>query len=413
MLNEIEILKNMEYVRTGGSSKEEKCAKYIVSLLKDIGIKGQIEEFKVQDAKIEKCSLKITKPYNKTIECLAYKNGSNANNLKKELFYLRNTNSKAELSKVKDKIVLIDKLGIPYWTFKDLLEYGAAGFITLYGKLQYEDNDIDQKELRGSLRELGSLPACSVNVKDFYEMVRQGATEAVLDIKQEEIKTTKSRNVVANIKGEDDRTIIFTAHYDSTPLSKGIYDNATGSVGILKLCEYFKQNKPKHNLIFVWCGSEERGLLGSKAYCIKHKKSLDKIDLCINLDMIGSNLGHFIACITGEEKLVNYLEYFGRINGYGIDAYQGVYSSDSTPFADNGIPAVSFARITEHEPIHVRYDDMKTINEVVIKKDIETILEFSKLMANADIIPVNRIIPDNMKEKLDYYLFRKREKELV
>ena len=411
MIREIDVLKNMAYTRTGGSKQELKCAKYLQAELKKIGLNSHLEEFPVQAAKISKCSLEVTKPYKKKIECLGYFN-SGSKTIEKEFYYLRNKNSKVELVNCKDKIVLVDG-GMPYWVYYDLLNAKAAGFITCNGNLQEQDRDIDQKELREPLKKLGKIPGVNINGKDAYDLVMNKASKVKITLNQTEIKNVKSRNVVCDIKGKDDRTIVFTAHYDSTPLSKGVYDNATGSVGILKVAEYFASNKPEHSLRFIWCGSEERGLLGSKAYCIKHKKELNKIDLCINLDMIGSNMGEFIACITGEEKFMNYVEYFANEIGTPIRAYQDVYSSDSTPFADNDIPAISFARLTNLEPIHNRYDDMKTVNEDIMIKDCQTILEFSKRMANAKIIPVNRVMPDDVKKKLDYYLLRERKNKLI
>lgn len=407
MIKENNILKNMEYVRTGGSKEELKCAKYIQSELKKLGLKSSIEEFSVQAAKINKCSLEVTKPYKKKIKCLGYFN-SGSKTLTKPLFYLRNRESEIELEQCKGKIVLLDNM-MPYWVYSDILKHGAVGFITCNGNLQEPDTDIDQKELREPLKKLGQIPGININAKDAYDLVMNQAQEVKIVLDQKEIKNVKSRNVVCDIKGEDNQTIVFTAHYDSTPLSKGIYDNATGSVGILKVAEYYATHKPKHNLKFVWCGSEERGLLGSKAFCVKHKKELSKINLCINLDMIGSNMGNFIACVTAEDKLVNYVEYFSKEIGQAIDAYQDVYSSDSTPFADNGIPAISFARVTRLEPIHNRYDDMHTVTQEMMRNDTNIIVEFAKRMAESKLIPVNRVMPENMKEKLDYYLTRKRK----
>ena len=43
------------------------------------------------------------------------------------------------------------------------------------------------------------------------------------------------------------------------------YDNMSGSVGILGIAEHFAKNPHRYGLRFIWCGSEERGLLGSKA----------------------------------------------------------------------------------------------------------------------------------------------------
>jgi hypothetical protein len=44
-----------------------------------------------------------------------------------------------------------------------------------------------------------------------------------------------------------------------------------------------------------------------------------------------------------------------------------------------------------------------------MEKDIDFIAKFVDTMANAKRLPVERIIPDNMKEKLDIYLCRKRD----
>src|SRR5699024_6139448 len=126
---------------------------------------------------------------------------------------------------------------------------------------------------------------------------------------------------------------------------KGAYDNMSGSIGLMAIAEHFLKNTHRYTLRFIWCGSEERGLLGSKAYCAAHEDALEKVVLNINLDMIGSVMGRFIACCTAEEKLVGYIEYMASEKGFGMKAYQDVYSSDSTPFADKGVPAVSFARI--------------------------------------------------------------------
>ena len=148
------------------------------------------------------------------------------------------------------------------------------------------------------------------------------------------------------------------------------------------------------------------------AYCAAHEQELSGIAMVINLDMIGSIMGHFIACVTAETKLVHYVSYMGAELGTSIRAYQDVYSSDSTPFADKGIPAISFARIAAKElaPIHNRYDTLDVMKAEQMLSDIDFITVFSDRMTNAALCPVAREIPDNVKEKLDEYLLRKRPK---
>lgn len=408
MLNEMNFLQNLNYVRTGGSKQELKAANYIKSELNKMGLKARLEDFDVQAAKIEKVSLEVVKPYKAKIKCAGFMCAKNTKSLEKELYYYRGKDN-TTCHDVKNKIVLFDH-GLAYWEYKDIFEKGAAGFIVCNGNLINDNQDIDLRELRGPHREVGELPGVAINISSAFEMIQKGAQVVRIKNIQKPYKNN-SRNVVLDIKGKKKETIVFTAHYDSTALSKGMYDNATGSLGLMKIAEYYSNHTPNYNLTFVWCGSEERGLLGSKAYVKKHKKELKNYRLCINLDMIGTALGGFLACVTGEDKLVNYIEYFSKEESFSIHSYAGVYSSDSTPFADNGVPAVSFARITNYSPIHCRYDEIGMLNKDIIKQDINFILNFTKRIDNSKVMPVNKVIPEKIKEELDYYLLRKRKVE--
>jgi len=180
-------------------------------------------------------------------------------------------------------------------------------------------------------------------------------------------------------------------------------------VGLLGILEHFVKRPRNYGLRFIWCGSEERGLLGSKAYC-ENEENLKNCVLCINLDMIGCIMGKFISCVTAEEKLCNYISYFSLEQGMGVAVSQDVYSSDSTPFADKGIPAVSFARIAPNNTatIHNSYDTPAVMSGQQMAQDIRYLIAFSERMANAAHCPVAKEMPQNMKDKLDQYLCRKR-----
>lgn len=406
MIKELDILRNLEYVRTSGSEEELKAAEYIKEVLKEIGIESEIEEFKVNGEVIDKQELTITRPYLKTIECKAYYGSGNCEKLKKEFYYLRD-DSDISLANVKDKIVYVDGY-LRHWLYSDLYNNGAAGFICANGYLFDGNKDIDQRELRPGQREIGIIPGVQINVKDSYEMVQNEVSEVEMTISQHEVDKY-SHNVIARIQGADDDVIVFSAHYDSTSLSKGINDNATGVVALIRMAEYFSSHKPKHSLIFVFTGSEERGLLGGKAYVQRHEEELGNIKLNINVDMIGETMGSLSAYVTGEMEMVSYLKYFAKEKAYPLKTRQGVASTDSTAFADKGIPAIAFNRSSNLQPIHLRYDDLSQISIPVLQKDIEFILNFAIRMANAAIIPIKRTIPDKLKEELDIYLLRKRK----
>jgi Iap family predicted aminopeptidase len=100
------------------------------------------------------------------------------------------------------------------------------------------------------------------------------------------------------------------------------------------------------------------------------------------------------------------------MHGVCIESRQDVYSSDSTPFADAGVPAISFARIapTNTATVHNRYDTPAIMSGPQMVYDIDFIRLFADQMVNAVICPVKREMPDKMKDKLDTYLSRKRSK---
>ena len=399
------IFNETAYVRTGGSDSELRAAEYIKGICEEMGIRAYLEEFEVDMADIKSATLTVD---GKDIPCKGYL-CAGSSEIEAPLYYLTD-DDRYSLSLCKGKIVIFDGY-LGGWKYRDLLENGAVGFITYDGNVNYTDRDIDQRELRSYISNGEKIPGVNINAKDAVEIIKNRAQNAKISLSQDEYKGT-SRNVIADVEGKIKDKILFTAHYDTTSLSQGAYDNMSGCVGLLALCEYFAKNTPRYSMRFIFCGSEERGLLGSKAYCSAHEEELGDVALVINLDMIGSIMGKFIACVTAENDLVSYVNYLGSELGFQVKAYQDVYSSDSTPFADKGVPAISFARIAGRElaPIHNSYDTAKVMSADQMKKDIDFITAFSSRMANAEICPVSKTIPDNIRTKLDEYLLRSRKK---
>lgn len=401
--NIMKVFSDTAYIRVGGRPAEKKAAEYLRQQVAEFGLEAALEPFDVPMGDIEEAMLLVD---GVSIPCKGYM-CAGSSTVEAPFYYLR-TNDAWSLRQCKGKIVLIDGY-LGYWIYQDLLENGAVGFVTYDGHVNYADRDIDARELRSYVSNGKIIPGVNINVKDAVSLIEKGVKSAKIVLKQKEYMGT-SQNVVLDMPGEVDEYIVFTAHYDSTPLSQGAYDNMSGSIGLLGIAEHFAKNPHRYGLRFVWCGCEERGLLGSKAYCTAHEEELSKIVLNVNLDMIGCIMGKFIACATAEEKLVNYIEYFAAEMGHEIKVSQDVYSSDSTPFADRGIPAISFARTSPNNTatIHNSYDTVKLMNGAQMAEDIDFLIVFTNRMANAKLCPVKREMPDNMKEKLDTYLCRKR-----
>ena len=407
-----ELLEKLYFVRTGGSNEELKAANILKEECEKLGVKAELESFKVDGCNIKKAELKFI-DVDLEIECAGVGMSSSTpeEGLTADFTYIT-CQADAEIQDVEGKICLIHSKLVNHKLYKTLLEKKAVGLVLCTGNVYDEKDliDLDPYMYRERNYTLGKIPAVCIRMKDAEKVLRSGATKVHMTMVEEELQN-ESHNVVATIEGNSkkDEVVIFTAHYDSVSYSKGAYDNATGSTGIMQLLAYFKDKKPARTLKFVWCGSEEMGLLGSKAYIEAHKEELKNYKLCINVDMIGVTLGFDIACCTSNISLVNYIKYLGAIEGFPISVRQGVYSSDSTPFADAGVPGMSFARIAPQggAVIHSRKDVIDFLEPVNYYRTCDFMAKFANTLVESVNFPVEKEIPQNMKEEIEYYFGRK------
>ena len=401
-----QIFDNTDFVHASGTKEELQVAEYLKTQCENMGVASRIEGFRVAMGEIETAHLYAD---GEEVTCKAFTCcGSGV--AEGELYYMPGTDP-VSIAGAKDKIVLMDTQGVGFFVYQDLMKAGAKAILFQYGNLHYPQQDIDQRDLREVVvGEERKVLCAMLHCSDAVKLVKNNVKKIRLEVEQREYDG-ESHNVIAELPGKKEEWIVLTAHYDTTSLSHGAYDNMSGCAGLLGIMEYMKDKERNYGLRFVFCGSEERGLLGSKAYVKDHEAELEKIVFNINLDMIGTYMGKFIACASAEEKLAHYISYMAAETGFPVAAETGVYSSDSTPFADKGIPAVSFARLAGGTvaPIHCRYDVKEIMSMEHLQKDIDFLILFTDRFTNAAVCPVKREIPEDVKKQLDEYLFRKRK----
>lgn len=397
-----EILEKTAYPRVCGTDSEKNAAAYIGKICEELGAEVSYEPFAVDMYEVKKATFKVG---GKDFPCSPFYGVGNCK-ISAPIIYLPNT-EEVELEKVSGKILLLDGMG--YWLYGDLIEKGAAGVVTYNGNLNIPDRDISQREVRYTPKCGKFIPALNIHATSAVEIAN--ISEAVAEIEIEQEKTIgECLNVVAEIKGKTEKTVVFSAHYDSTPESEGAYDNMSGCLGLLYLLEHYLKNPPEYTLKFLFCGGEERGLLGSKAYCETYKDELQNCVLNLNLDMIGSIMGKFTAFASCNKTAEEFLQNCSKEMKVGMDIKHGLRSSDSNTFADFGVPSLSFARYAggNTAPIHTRYDTNATVSAERILADSEIITEVMDKILYAEVCPIPREIDDKIKEDLDKYFLRKR-----
>jgi len=408
----MELLEKIGFTRIAGSPEEEKAAQILKEECDKLGVPAIIQPFEIEQGIVEEATLEILEPFQQEIPVTGYQCAQNTpeEGLEAPFLYVENADD-VSLSDARGKIVLVNGyMRVPL--FRKLMKAGVAGIVTMEGQLRdkREETDLSTRKLRRTLRAFGNVPMVHTRVLDAIDMVRKGACKARLVLKGRTEEWT-SHNVIATVLGTEkpEEIVSFGAHYDSVDFSKGVYDNGAGSVINMEVLRYFAENPPKRTLKFVWYGSEEIGLEGSWAYVKAHKEELEAHKLMINVDVGGPVLGVDRITATAEKALASYLEYFVKIHGFTAEVKQGIYSSDSIPFADSGVPGVNFSR--DGAPgaayIHDRFDTLSFLSADMLEKTTRIVLEFGEEMANAALVPVERKIPQNIVEDVEKYLYKK------
>ena len=189
-------------------------------------------------------------------------------------------------------------------------------------------------------------------------------------------------NIIATLPGTDDKLkdeyVVIGGHYDSVSnkldkIHNGADDNASGTSMVLELFEKFAaSNTNKRTLIFMAFGGEELGLLGSKYFVNNPTIDLQKVQLMVNLDMVGRldneknlQLGGTLTAVNFDKKLepfLNQMENRWQNNLNITELGKGIFKrSDHYSFYLKDIPVLFFFTGL-HEDYHGPTDDSNKIN---------------------------------------------------
>lgn len=200
----------------------------------------------------------------------------------------------------------------------------------------------------------------------------------------------KASNIVGFIPGsESDKIIVVMGHYDhigrnGDDIFNGADDNASGTVAMMALAEYFSKNRPKHSMMFVALDAEEMGLQGARALVEDFPFPIDQVKLNINMDMVSRNdLNELYAVGTHHYPFLKpSLEkasvgstpklMFGHdVPGSGRDDWSN--ASDHAQFHQKKVPFIYFG-VEDHNDYHTPRDTFENIQPEFFKGAVVLIL---------------------------------------
>lgn len=397
-----DFVKEFNYIREAGTLGEKKASEEILEKLRELGLDGRLEEFEFSTYEIAEQCLRVTKPYEKEYNVTGYKRCGDTpkGGMEAPFLYIENGDD-ISLSFAKGKIVMLNG-PVKKEMYQKLLNAQVAGFVTMSGTPI--DTGEDLKPACYSLRGVKEVPIQGVNLhyKDAVELVEKEASQVRLILRQKKVKRV-SGNIIARIEGSDkvDEILTLSAHYDSVPQSPGAYDNMAGASIIMELIRYFAKNKPRRTLEFIWFGAEETGLCGSRAYVKEHEEELFKHQFNMNVDLAGQLIGGTVIGVTAEEAVCQMLSNMIDEVGIGVSFINGLWSSDSNTFAWKGIPSMTLNR--DGFGMHTRHDTFKLISPWSLKRSACVLGCIAECLAQANIMPFKRKIPEEFRRKLDTY----------
>jgi len=173
-------------------------------------------------------------------------------------------------------------------------------------------------------------------------------------------------NIICELPGSSDSTIVIGAHYDKTPRGRGVVDNWTGAALLPLLYRHLSAEPRQHTFQFIGFAEEERDLVGSKAFVRSLSgTSRERIVAMVNLDTFGltgvkvdPRSAPHLTC-----KLFAAAEW--RQLPLQVAGMREPISGDWEPFRSKGVPVLNLHSITRRglQIIHSSRDRLKAVDQ--------------------------------------------------
>lgn len=386
--------------RVAGTSHEERARSIFKKYFREIGVEYREDPFELYISDGLEGYLEID---NKKIDIRPF-GLSVPYDIEGELVYFDHPEEALALNVYLQNKICLFALRPSYEDILKIKKRGCKGF--LLPAPPYRDLlslHLQQKAIKDN----AIIPAASIKYEDAVFLLDHTGKKAKLKGFGNTFKT-RAFNLEVMLKGKSvtSEEVLITGHYDTVPFSPGFSDNGAGVATMIALLKHFYGRPLKRNLRFVFFSGEEWGLCGSFTYAEKRKDDLKNIVCGVNLDVGGAPVGHMMARITGGEKIKNVVEGYWKESGIHVEVKKGIYSSDSVPFAKEGVPFVNLARVggLASFNIHTKNDRGFYLNRKGFEKYFEAARILIDRLANASLLPFERCIDEEVKKEINEYL---------
>ncbi len=409
--NHIKVLADEIGDRPAGSENDMKAMKYIKTYFEGLGLEVSVQEYPVKTAITLSQGLWITKT-GEALECSAMpmKGTTGPDGVTGPMLYLESTDEEYLTPAVEGKIILTDDLkGSSHEHFR---KYKPLGFIIHESKAKtkpqhYYGNISDAKPY-------GEWAAVRVSYDTAQRLVKDKVSEMKLLVDSEKMDEL-SYNIVAEVKGSknSDEMVLIGGHYDSMPGIDGASDNAAGTAMVMELARVFSETGCDRTLRFIAFGNEEMGMYGSYNYAHKLKHESDKADnkdgselnkirLCINIDVQGSLVGKNTATLMGPPELKDSVRLLAKESGIVFETKEELYDSDGLSFSSLGVPSVSFARRSGIDVMmHTVEDTIDYLGVGPLGVTGKFIEKWIKRYTSTPSFPFERKVPEKLMDQVD------------
>lgn len=181
-----------------------------------------------------------------------------------------------------------------------------------------------------------AIPSAAISTKhadDLTEWLKQEKVKLHLELSCQTLPDVISHNVIAEIKGKDDKIITIGAHLDSWDVGEGAHDDGAGIIHCIEAFRILKKLdfKPQHTIRCVLFMNEENGNFGGKTYAELAKKNNENHILAIESDR-GGFLPLGFDVLGTDEHLAIVEQYEKLLFPYDLLKFKKGYSGvDITP----------------------------------------------------------------------------------